>query len=747
MRKLCLFALPFCAATLAACLGLSASTLLPVGLAAGLLGILAGCLKRLPVCLPCLGLAVGLLWFFGWTQLFCAPAQDLSGQTVSFSATVIDWPQETSTGRIQAEVRLHLDGAFDPKVLLYLDTDSSIVPGDTLSGRAAFQSTDTSYTRSQGIFLQGSASSVSVEHPERVSPLRWPVYIARAIKESVSAVFPEDISGLLCALLTGDRSGLSDGDYAALRRSGAAHIAAVSGLHLTFFAGFLSVFFSRRSRTGAALTILLMLVFAAVAGFTPSVSRAAFMTSMTLLAPLLGRENDGPTTLTAALLTLVLFDPYCILSVSLQLSFASVAGIHLFSQPLYQAMTRSLAKGGSRLRRFLRGELRLLYANLSVSLGALVLTTPLCAYYFGSVSLIAPVTNLLILWAISLLFAPALVLVLVGIFLPALAAVPALPVTLLLRYVLAVIRALGSLTFASVSTGSVYLCAWLTLLYFLLIWTLLRRDRRPILPVCAAVLTLCAALLLTGISGSLDPLTVTMLDVGQGQCILLRSGGRTALIDCGGNEGNAGDLAADRLQSMGISRLDLLILTHCHSDHANGVPELFSRMEVSNLILPALLDSASQPYHADITELARAAGTQIVQLEQNRALSFGECTLTLYAPLGSGDTNEEGLFVLASCGDFDLLVTGDADGFVEALLAKYADLPDIEVLAVGHHGSAHSSSDVLLDAVTPEIALISVGRNTYGHPADETLYRLAARNIDIYRTDAMGALTVRYGGT
>lgn len=746
MRKLCLFALPFCAAILAACLGLSGSILLPVGLAAALLGILAGCLKRLPVCLPCLGLAVGLLWFAGWTQLFCAPAQALAGQTVSFSATVIDWPRETSTGRVQVEARLHLDGAFDPKVLLYLDGEVSPVPGDTLSGFAAFQRADTDYCRSQGIFLQGSASTAEAEHPERLSPLHWPVYIAQAIKDSVRAVFPEDVSGFLCALLTGDKSGLTDGDYAALRRSGAAHIAAVSGLHLTFFAGFLAIFFPRRSRAGAALTVFLMLVFAAVAGFTPSVSRAAFMTSMTLLAPLLGRENDGPTTLSAALMALLLFDPYCVLSVSLQLSFASVAGIHLFSRPLYQAMTRPLSRGGSRLRQFLRGELSLLYSNLSVSLGALVLTTPLCAYYFGSVSLIAPLTNLLILWAISLLFAPALLLALLGIPLPALAAVPALPVTLLLRYVLAVIRALGSLTFASVSTGGIYLCAWLTLAYLLLIWTLLRRDRRPILPICAAVCTLCAALLLTSLSSSVWPMTITMLDVGQGQCILLRSGGRTAVIDCGGNEDNAGDLAADHLQSMGVSRVDLLILTHCHSDHANGVPELLSRMEVSSLILPVLADDSAQPLQTEIVELARSAGTQVLPLERTRALTFGNSTLTLCAPLGSGDTNEEGLFVLATCGSFDLLVTGDADSFVESLLVKYADLPDIEVLAVGHHGSARSTSDVLLDTVTPEIALISVGRNTYGHPADEALVRLAARNIDIYRTDIMGSLTLRYDG-
>ena len=236
-----------------------------------------------------------------------------------------------------------------------------------------------------------------------------------------------------------------------------------------------------------------------------------------------------------------------------------------------------------------------------------------------------------------------------------------------------------------------------------------------------------------------------MLDVGQGQCILLHSGGRTALIDCGGNDGNAGDTAADYLQTLGITTLDLLVLTHCHDDHANGVPELMERMEVSALVLPALREDESA-YRAEILNLAQTKQTEVTLLSDNRAVAFGESTLTLYAPLGDGGSNEEGLFVLASCGDFDLLVTGDANSFVESLLIKYNQLPDIEVLAAGHHGSKHSTSDALLDAVTPEACLISSGYNTYGHPAQETLTRLAARDIDIYRTDGMGHLTIRYEG-
>ena len=751
MRKLCWFALPFCAAVFAACCGLP--FLLLLSLAAAALGVLAGCLKRLPVCLACLGLSFGLLWFQGYTRIIRAPAEALGGQTSPFTATVTGWPQKTSTGSYGVEVRLQLSGALGPKVLLYTDSSGAdLLPGDDISGTARFQLADTvrgesvTYYEAQGIYLRGSVTgTLTVQPPDTLPITTWPAYISHAIKESAAAIFPTDVSGLVIALLTGDKSSLGDGEYAALQRAGAAHIVAVSGLHLSFFAGLLALFFRRHSKLGAGLTILLVFLFAAVAGFTPSVMRAAFMITMTLLAPLLGREEDKPTTLAATLLILLLLNPHSVQSVSLQLSFGAVAGIHVVSPPLYQAMTRRLSDSGSRGCRLCRRLFRFFAANLSVTLGALLFTTPLTAYYLGSVSLISPLTNLLVLWAVSLAFSPGLILTLLGIALPGVSALLTFPVTLLTRYVLAVTRTLGLLPFSSVSMGSFYLCAWLVLIYGILLLVLLRRYRRPILPACAGVFALCAALLLARFSLLSCPLSITMLDVGQGQCILLCSGGHTALIDCGGSTNNAGDIAADYLQSLGISSVDLLVLTHCHDDHANGVPELFARLDVSNLVLPALAEDESA-YRGEILSLAQEHGAAVTLLSDNRALSLGETTLTLYAPLGDGGANEEGLFVLATCGDFDLLVTGDANSFVESLLVKYGHLPDIEVLAAGHHGSKSSTSADFLDAVTPETCLISVGYNTYGHPADETLSRLAERGIDIYRTDLMGNLTVRYKG-
>ncbi len=751
MRKLCWLALPFCTAAFAACLGLPA--LIPIGLLCAILGLVAGCLKRLPVCLAFLGIAAGLLWFQGYTALFRAPALELDGQTAGFSAMVTSFPQKTSIGTVQVEARLCLVGAPDSKIILYTDpSGSDLLPGDRIRGTAWFRRADilrgesVNYYEAKGIYLRGSVKDTLVHVRPAKTPLRvWPVYITQAIKDSVQTIFPADISALMTALLTGDKANLSDSTYTSMQRSGIAHIVAVSGLHLSFFAGFLTLFFRRHSKLSAALTILLIALFTAVVGFTPSVMRAAVMLVLTMLAPLLDREADPATNLSTALFLIILCNPYSILSVSLQLSFSAVAGIHLLSGPLYRAMTRSLDEGGSLPRRLWFKFRRALAANFSVTVGALLFTTPLGVWYFGTVSLIAPVTNLLVLWAVSLAFAPGLVLTLLGIVVPTLSPVLTFPITLLSRYVLRVAHALGSLSFASLSMNSIYLCAWLVLVYLIVLIVFLGKYHRPIIPVCSSVIALCAALLLNRAALLSPPLSITMLDVGQGQSILLCSGGRTALIDCGGSKDNAGDIAADYLQAHGISRLDLLILTHCHNDHANGVPELFARIDISSMVLPDLNRDES-PYRAEILALAQESGTAVTLLENNRTLSFGQSELSLYGPLGGGGGNEEGLFILATCDEFDFLITGDANTFVESLLLKYGSLPDIEVLAAGHHGSRQSTSELLLDTVRPETCLISVGYNTYGHPTDETLNRLAVRGIDIYRTDRMGHLTIRYNG-
>lgn len=700
--------------------------------------------------LLCAGAAAGLLWCAVYRAAILAPARELAGKTLSISATAEDWPWETGYGAA-ITVRLCPERGPSVRARLYGGEELlELLPGDRISCTVRCRGAEEaaveqrrSYTADGTFLLAYVQGPVSVSSPARAPIRTWPARWAGELKESAAAAFSGDAAPLITALLTGDKRGLRDGDYASLQRAGLAHTAAVSGLHIGFLVSLAVGLSGRYRRRTAALVLPLMALYVLVSGSTPSAVRAAVMNGMLLVGPLLKREPDPPTNLAAALMVLLVQNPYSVQDIGLQLSFASVAGIYLFSGPIYRWLWSGLG-AGKKTPRPLRRAANFVCASLSVSAGAIAMTTPLTAGYFGNISLVAPLANLLCLPLVSLLFLSGLGVSLLGLVWPVGAAAAGGVVSLLAELLWLLVHSLSRLPFAAVTLQGRYLPLWLGFCYALWLFFLWRRGRRPLLPLCACVITLCWSLVLTRMTYELGPVTVTALDVGQGQCVVIRAGDRTAVVDCGGSGlKNAGDELADYLSTMGRDRIDLLILTHYHSDHANGVPELLERIEVDVLAAPDVEEEDS--LRQEILALAAEKGTEPWFIHDDVTLPFGEAELTLFAPLGAGDQNEEGLAALWEAGAFAALLTGDMGGDIEARLVKYGGLPQVDLLVAGHHGSANSTSQLLLDTVAPETALISVGQNAYGHPAPETLLRLAEAGCGVYRTDLQGNITITVG--
>jgi competence protein ComEC len=166
---------------------------------------------------------------------------------------------------------------------------------------------------------------------------------------------------------------------------------------------------------------------------------------------------------------------------------------------------------------------------------------------------------------------------------------------------------------------------------------------------------------------------------------------------------------------------------------------LLSRVAISALAIP---DPEGSFVAEDIIELARRRGTDIIYVTETLRVSLGEMTVVLYPPVGMGDENEKGLTILA-LGDMSALITGDMNAASERALLRFANIPHVDMLVVGHHGSRFSTSEELLAAITPDIAVISSGENNYGHPARETLAKLESFSVPVFRTDQMGNVTVR----
>lgn len=765
MRKLASFALPFGAGVFLAVYLLPR----PVRLAGAVVCALiwAICLlrwhrqgedKRLRLVLCAAGLALGLLWSWGYDMCTVYRAEQLAGTEGTITAQATDWP-EVGESSISVEARLLNPDGPDFKVILYFYPDDGevpdIKPGDTLTCTARLKLADTiageksGYYYAKGVFLTASAQGVPAVTPAEAVPLKyWPALWRRAMGEHIAELFPGETAGLALALTTGDRSGLTGGFYTALKRCGLAHVVAVSGMH-TSIAVLLPAMLVRRRRRRlmAAVSIPLVLAFMALTGFVPSVVRAGVMQILLLLGPALSREGDTVTALSFSLLLLLLQNPNAAMDVGLQLSYLSVVGILTISGRLNEKFFHRfpLKKGKTLPRKLYNSAVRFLTGCVTMSLGATAFTTPLTVWYFGTVSLVSPLANLLTLWAVTLLFLLCLPAAALGGVLPVVGGVLAAlaePVSWMFHRI---VYGLSSLPFASVSLeAGRYLLFWILFVYAVIgACVLFRKEKpRPLVPVCCCTVTLAAALMFNMLSLRGGGLTVTVLDVGQGQSVLLTAQGRTALVDCGGTGGeDPGDIAADYVQTMGRSTLDLLVLTHYHDDHACGVPELMERLTVSALAVPDV--EPDNPLRTEILDMAAKKGTEIIFIEEDTAVELGGASLTLYAPLGTGGGNEEGLSVLATLGDFDALITGDMNAAVEQRLIKYGNLPDIELLVVGHHGSRYSTSEELLEAVMPEYAVISVGYNSYGHPAPDTLDRLEQAGCTIRRTDLQGTVTVR----
>lgn len=698
-----------------------------------------------------LPLAVSLAYFAGYDHLVRQPIEDRCGAASDFAATVCDWPQATERG---ARVTVELEGYHRARAVLYGEAELLAArPGDTVTGTAQWQSAvhfdsdDVTHFNARGVYaLLYGREDVRLSAGDG-DALRWlPQRAGKAFREKVAAIWDDPrVSGFLTAELTGDKSAMDDGDYLAMQETGLAHLFAVSGLHCAFLVTLLALLISRRQRLLCAVTIPLLLFYMVMVGMSPSVVRACIMQIFLLIAPLFRRGSDPLTSLAAALLVILLCNPFAAASVSLQLSFSATLGMVLLSPRLYKLLT-GWYKGKCRP---LRTALCFVAANLSATLSAVVFTAPLTAWYFRIFVLVAPLSSLLAVPAAGWSFMAAFVTALLGFVWLPLASLLGWISWALVRYILWIANGMMSWRYHAVYFTNPYLVYWLLFLYAAFIGCAATPDgkRKYLLASALSVLTLTAAIWVNRQDYQYGVLTALTLDVGQGESVILTSGGETALVDCGSSNSykDPGGLAADTLHSMGVRELSAVVVTHYHADHTNGLYEVLRRIPVQTIYLPDIEDEYG--VRERLVSLAEEKGAQVTYVTKETADTLGDTVLTIYPPVQSGgDLNELGLTALASAGDFDLLITGDMSGSTEKKLVETYALPDIEVLVVSHHGSRYSSNIRFLKSVMPEAAVISVGDNNYGHPSEETLQRLLAVGADIWRTDQQGTIRITVNG-
>ena len=687
------------------------------------------------------GACLGSVWCFALERFYIQPVRKYDNTEITAAITVSDYGTETDYGAA-ADGNITLEGRRY-KMRVYTDGTARLSPGDTLEGTFRLRLTtaggarESAYYQGEGTFLLAYARDVEHRTGSGTAFRYFPARLRNRLTGLLRSAFPEDTQGFARALLLGDDRDIDYQTDTALKISGIRHVIAVSGLHVAILFSYVSKLVGKQRWLTAIVGIPVLFLFAAAAGFTPSILRAVLMQSLMILAMLVDREYDPPTALAFAVLVMLVINPLAILSVSLQLSAGCIVGMFLLSERISRFILGE--KGGK--GRSIKGKLvRWFSGSVSVSVSTMVVTAPLSAMYFGTVSVVGILTNLLTLWAVTLSFYGIIAVCgLSAIFLPG-GKLLAWLVSWLIRYVTAAAGVMSGFPLAAVYTNSVYTVLWLVFVYVLILVFLAGDRKRGGLAALCVAGSLLLSVGFTWLEARLENYRVTVLDVGQGQSVLVQSRGSCYLVDCGGSvDTRAADAAAQALLSQGIYRLDGLILTHYDEDHAAGAELLLTRIRTEAIYLPDI--DEENPIRC---RLAAEYPALIRWVTEEMNVNEDPLSVSLFPGKKSANDNESCLCVLFQTEKCDILITGDRNSAGERYLLEQTSLPELELLIAGHHGAASSTGFELLAATRPKCVAISVGEgNSYGHPHEDTLRRLEIFGCEVCRTDQMGDIVFR----
>lgn len=613
-----------------------------------------------------------------------------------------------------------------------------IVTGEEAWRRVAPGST----VEAVGRLSQGDQGPVLAAHGPpsvRAGPGLWrraAEAVRAAIRDSVAAQ-PEEPRALLPALVDGERTELSPALVADFRTTGLTHLAAVSGTNAAITIGFVVILARRFGVRGRGLTMAgggAVVAFVAIAGPEPSVLRAAVMGTIGLVG--MADRDRGLRALGGAVLLLVLFQTDLAWSLGFALSVAATLGILVVAPDWRDGLMRWLPRSAAEA--------------ISVPAAAQLACTPLIAAISGQVSLVAVPANLLAEPAV----APATILGLtagvVGTVLPAPAAGIGSIASVFVSWILWVAHHMADAPQAEIGwgTGAVALTVLSALTWAIAALgpRVLRRRWSGGLVALLSVVVLTVRVPVLGWPPS--GWVLVACDVGQGDGLVVRTGEQEAVVVDAGPDPDSIDACLKHLR---IARVRLLILTHFHADHVNGVPGVLRGRQVDSIWTTRLQDPP-----AGVRLVDTAAGRVPEMAAAGGYAEFGDVRLEVLWPLpdastsgpGDGSTaNESSVVVLVRTAGVSMLLSGDLQPEGQAALAARAPGLHVDVVKVPHHGSRYQDGP-WLQSLRPSLALVSVGAdNDYGHPAPSTVALLEQVGVQVTRTDRMGdvAVVVRDG--
>jgi len=632
------------------------------------------------------------------------------------------------------------------------------------------------YLAHQGIYATMFYPRIEVlDSGQGFKSLAWIYSLRGRLAQTLAEVLPEPQASLAQGIVLGIRGNIPEDLNNDFTRSGTAHLLAISGFNLSIMAGvLLSIglwIFGRRHYLYVWLALVAIWLYTLITGMSPPVVRGAIMASLFLLAEALGRQRSAMVALTFAAAVMVGISPYILGDASFQLSFLAMAGL-IFIYPILREPGRRIAAAWLGDEGALVSIVNISVDTLSACLGAIIAVWPLVAYYFGIFSLVGPLATFLATPALTVIIVTGALTGILGLASLMAAQVMGWLAWLFLSYMMLVVSGLAAPSLSSVEVGSIS-PAFIVGYYVVLavaIW-LHRRWRklrslisgaagamkaglglpfgisRNIRWIIVPLLLLAALVSYTAATMPDDQLHVSFLDVGEGDAIFIQKGNQQVLID-GGPGPQAIALGLSRRMPFWDRTIDLLVLTHPHSDHLAGLVEVLRRYRVGQVLYPAL------DYHSPLFDewlrliAERGIKSTVACVGQQVALGDGaimEVLNPLVNPLSGSesDLDNNSIVLHLRDGKVSFLLAADIMRDTEwELVRERADLSST-VLKVAHHGSDTSTTFEFLSVVNPQVTIISCGAdNKFGHPNQEVVSRLEEKigRGNIYRTDKYGTI-------
>ena len=732
----------------------------PVAVLAALGIAFAVCRKLEVDCVPafawlaCAALAMGCMAETALLAAGDAAAEALASHPVSSCTFVVASPQVEGTYGLRCRARASVDGR--PAGEVWLACSQELLPGDVVRGVGRFAPCGADdwgrQNRARGICGSVSMSYV-YSHEVGAGPLAW---LAQLRTRALGWVAPGESAerALLAALACGERSHLAQfGLDTAFATCGLSHLVAISGAHVSLASMLLASALERtRMRPKVRMVVLALATLALVVfcGSPVSALRAWLMSLVAFGSAVVGRRGHGLSSVCAVACAMALACPAWMGELGFRLSVASVVGPCLFGGCANYAL-RALLPGipwpdgtPKEVRRNARHALSGARAATSATIVAQFATLPLTIPLFSRLALVAPLANALVAVPFQACVGLGLMAVALG-WVPVLGPVIILGFDLVACVLLALVRACAGLPMASIAVSSdghvealVVLCAAIALL---IAWPEVRRD--VLAPAAAALVTLALCLLLRW--RLLEPARVVVLDVGQGDAILIQDGPHAVLVDTGPD-----DALVHALARQHVFHLDAVVITHQHDDHYGGLDEIVGAVGVDEVIVAQGVAGELVEEVATATETL--TGGEPMEVTLGDVIHVGGFELRVVWPLEEvdGHENEDSIELLLTYGAGNAqltgLLTGDGEQNELAGILEAGAVGDIDLLKGGHHGSEVSLTAGQAGALSPELSVASAGAgNSYGHPADACVEVLEGAGSAFLCTMDVGDVEIRPG--